>query len=167
MNSFLTNQLEDVKNDLKEMDTHITCPYCNVKLVAYAEGQRAKCKNNKCKGETKDYPLNIMSIIELNTKIKTKLQKYHEWASEMREDKRNLISFFIITRYKDELEQEELEEKELSTFILEVEKLAKASNIDLSHKSYSDKDNGVELEDNISQQTHDILNCDYEKENSK
>jgi len=86
MNTFLTNQLEDVKNDLKEMDIHITCPYCNVKLVAYAEGQRARCKNNKCKGETKDYPLDIMSIIELNTKIKTKLQKYHEWAREERKE---------------------------------------------------------------------------------
>jgi len=135
MNTFLTNQLEDVKNDLKEMDIHITCPYCNVKLVAYAEGQRARCKNNKCKGETKDYPLDIMSIIELNTKIKTKLQKYHEWAREERKEHIKDIGELELLKpiriAKANIHHKENKIKELSTFISEVEKLAKDNGVEL------------------------------------
>jgi len=109
MNTFLTNQLEDVKNDLKGC-MRDGCPAGDE--LEFCGKRNWYC--NKCQ-----------------SKIKTKLQKYHEWASEelrfINEDidgENSCLTEEVLVKRTEEL----------STFISEVEKLAKENNIKL--KSY-------------------------------
>ena len=147
MNTFLTNQLEDVKND----------------LIALKDLSRSDCVKDFNCHEYWDYYV-------LRELIKTKLQKYHEWASEIQSKLKNkekhgvfildakvvddeMIKRALNQTHEQEIEllkedyeikiksaridernkvcQELINEFELSTFISEVEKLAKENGVEL------------------------------------
>ena len=162
MNSFLTNQLEDVKNDLKELDV-ITIR----SLENEQDYQDGECSETFRDSEFDGY---LKEKRGLNAKIKTKLQKYHEWASEIQSKLKNkekhgvfildakvvddeMIKRALNQTHEQEIEllkedyeikiksaridernkvcQELINEFELSTFISEVEKLAKENGVEL------------------------------------
>ena len=127
MNSFLSNQLEDVKNDLKELDV-ITIR----SLENEQDYQDGECSETFRDSEFDGY---LKEKRGLNAKIKTKLQKYHEWASEERKEHIKDIGELELLKpiriAKANIHHKENKIKELSTFISEVEKLAKDNGVEL------------------------------------
>jgi len=134
MNTCLTNQLEDVKNDLKYLEKkhHQTVS----EMMEMNEEGDLTYKEQEVWIETEKQK--DIDYLLKKKEIKTKLQKYHEWASE-EEFKlviyhRDIINFLLNNGFDEKpkvIDNINQDIEELSTFISEVEKLAKDNGVEL------------------------------------